>query len=70
MEFNGLLGAEDFLESYNCESRKKSRQMQPKVKQGGCYFELAELSAADLENLTVETTKKQHEKRQVQVKRL
>lgn len=43
MEFNDLLQEETFLESYNSTSRKKGRQMQPKVREDGCFFQLVEL---------------------------
>ena len=43
MEFNDLLTDEKFLESYNRTSRIKGRQMQAKVRNGGCFFELKEL---------------------------
>ena len=43
MEFNDLLTDEKFLESYNRTSRVKGRQMQAKVRNGGCFFELKEL---------------------------
>ena len=47
MEFNDLLGDERFIESYNSTSRVKGRQMQPKVRNGGCFFELKELDEDD-----------------------
>lgn len=40
MEFNDLLIDDRFIESYNKTSRKKGRQMKPKVRSGGCYFQL------------------------------
>ena len=45
MEFNDLLGDKSFIKSYNKISRVKGRIMEPKVKKGGCYFELNERKA-------------------------
>lgn len=44
MEFNDLLDDDRFVESYNHPSRMKGRQMAPKVKTDGCYFELQEMN--------------------------
>ena len=43
MEFNDLLHENAFIESYNSTSRKKGRQMEPKMNPGGCFFELKEV---------------------------
>jgi len=49
MEFNDLLDDDRFVESYNCPSRlTKGREMAPKVKSDGCYFELQELGSKTL----------------------
>lgn len=77
MEFNDLLGDDRFIESYNSVSRRKGRQMKPKVKQGGCYFELSDVDlnnttrpSAKWVSLTVDTTdrlRNNHYKKQFKV---
>ena len=46
MEFNDLLfGDTTFVDSYNESSKKKGRYMKPKVKPGGCFFELRQFES-------------------------